>query len=615
MASLNFCWTPTTYLDNPNSPTPITSAPQNITYYLNAEITGANIIVNGDFTNGNTGFTSEYQYATPNITEGQYFVGPNPQAWNASLSNCKDHTTSSGNMLLVNGSPTPYVNVWKQTITVTPNTNYAFSTWIQALWPPNPAQLQFSINGKTVGSLITASLPTCTWTQFYATWNSGNSSSATISIVNKNTQVQGNDFALDDISFAPVFIKSDSVKINVDKPVVKTNNDTTVCSGTQLQLNTNGASTYSWTPGNGLSNSNIANPLATVNGSSTYIVSGTTINGCIAKDTVALTTHPKPAITKSNDTTICKSSGIQLSVTGGVSYAWSPAIGLSNPAISNPVASPSATTTYIVTVTDAKACSYKDSIKLTIKPSPVFFISPGQNSCAKNAVQLMASGGNYYLWQPSTFLNNSNISNPVSTPDVTTTYSVKIKDSTCNDSTILTTTVIVLPSPSITASKTNDVDCSNSFSQLSAGGGVQYLWQPSASLDNPNIANPVASPLNTTLFTVTGVDNNGCKGTDTITVYVSSANKGGYYMPNAFTPNTDGLNDCFGLKYWGNITRLEFSIYNRFGERVFYTTDPAKCWDGRCKGVLQDIGVYVYLIKATTACDVVDKKGTFTLLR
>ena len=84
---------------------------------------------------------------------------------------------------------------------------------------------------------------------------------------------------------------------------------------------------------------------------------------------------------------------------------------------------------------------------------------------------------------------------------------------------------------------------------------------------------------------------------------------------NAFTPNGDGLNDCFGLKYWGNVPKLEFSIYNRFGERIFYTTDPAKCWNGKYKGVAQNIGFYVYMIKATTSCDTVEKKGSFMLMR
>src|SRR5207253_1567767 len=80
---LSFCWSPTTYLDNPNSPNPITTTPQKITYYFTAQVPGNNLIVNGDFSGGNTGFTSQYIYANPNITEGQYFVGTSPQAWNS----------------------------------------------------------------------------------------------------------------------------------------------------------------------------------------------------------------------------------------------------------------------------------------------------------------------------------------------------------------------------------------------------------------------------------------------------------------------------------------------------------------------------------------------------
>lgn len=147
-------------------------------------------------------------------------------------------------MMLVNGAPVADVSVWKQTVAVTPNTNYAFATWVQALWPPNPAQLKFSINGRDLGNLITATLPTCIWTRFYATWNSGSNTSATIAIVNKNTAIQGNDFALDDISFSAVTIKRDSVKITVEKPVVTTISDTSICDGTSLQINTTGASTY-----------------------------------------------------------------------------------------------------------------------------------------------------------------------------------------------------------------------------------------------------------------------------------------------------------------------------------------------------------------------------------
>ena len=166
-------------------------------------------------------------------------------------------------MLLVNGSPEDNKIVWTQTINVMPNTNYAFSTWIESHFSDNPAQLEFFINGIGIGNPITASLPICNWTQFYTTWNSGNNTSAVISIVNKNTVSWGNDFALDDISFAPVTVKRDSVIITVEEPVIKTVRDTTICEGAGVQLDaTAGFASYTWLPGTGLSDQKIVNPVA-----------------------------------------------------------------------------------------------------------------------------------------------------------------------------------------------------------------------------------------------------------------------------------------------------------------------------------------------------------------
>ena len=613
--SLNFCWSPSTYLDNPLSPNPVTSTPQSITYYFTAQVIGTNVINNGNFNNGNTGFTSEYSYANPNITEAQYFVGTSPQVWNASMSNCGDHTTGNGNMMLVNGAPIPNINVWKQTVTVIPNTNYAFSTWIQALYPPNPAQLSFSINGSDIGNLITASLPTCTWSQFYTTWNSGNNTSATISIVNKNTFVQGNDFALDDISFAPVIVKRDSVKITVNIPFIKSNNDSTVCSGSKIQLQTSGANNYTWTPSTGLSNSSIANPVATINNTITYFVSGINNFGCTAKDTVNFTALPKPTITKSNDTSICNNTSVQLFASGGNIYSWLPAATLSNPNISNPIASPLSTTKYFVIVTGNNSCSNIDSVLVKINPLPVFSVSPNSSVCFKSSVQLQASGGDTYIWNPTDGLDNANINNPIATPNATTTYTVTIHENTCNTTDVLSTSLTVLPLPDVNAISSNDLTCSLGSSQLNATGATNYTWTPATGLNNSNIANPVATPDNTTLYKVIGKDVNGCINSDTVTVKADFNMNALYLLPNSFTPNGDGINDCFGIKYWGIVHDLDFSIYNRFGERVFHTNDPSVCWDGTYKQKLQDVNVFVYVIKAKTACGIIDRKGTVALLK
>ena len=86
-------------------------------------------------------------------------------------------------------------------------------------------------------------------------------------------------------------------------------------------------------------------------------------------------------------------------------------------------------------------------------------------------------------------------------------------------------------------------------------------------------------------------------------------------MPTAFTPNGDGINDCYGIKYWGAIRDLDFSIYNRWGELIFHTTSPSICWDGTHKGVKQDAAVFVYVVRAVTICGEAYRKGTFALIK
>lgn len=612
---LNFCWSPTTDLSNPNIADPVATPTTTTTYHLTSFFVSPNLITNGNFSAGNTGFTSQYHYTPNNTTEGEYFVGVNPQAWYPAHYGCTDHTTGNGNMMMVNGSPAPDVEVWKTTVPVVANTNYAFSTWICSISVPNPAQLAFSINGNSIGNLITASLPPCNWVQFYTTWNSGSAVSATIAIINKNTIANGNDFALDDISFSGLSIKHDSVKITVDHPIVITNNNTTICEGNNVQLNTTGASAYSWTPATGLSNTNIPNPIATPLTTTQYWVTGTTVNGCIAKDSLIITVNPSPLVTKSNDTTICTSGSAQLFASGGVSYSWTPAASLSNASSPNPIATPSSTTWYFVTVTGANACAKMDSVKVTVRTASTFSINPSVNMCKNGSIQLNASGGDQYNWTGGS-LNNPSIPNPIANPASTTTYSVAITDTLCHNTGNLSTTVMVLPLPLVKAQKSNDVDCALLQSQLTATGAFLYNWQPPSTLSNPSAPNPIATPFVTTQYVVTGTDLFGCINKDSVKVQVSGANAGGYFMPTAFTPDGDGKNDCYGTKYWGTITEIEFSIYNRWGTQIFYTRQPYACWDGTYLGKPQVPGVYVYVIRARTTCQpVVTRKGTFALIR
>jgi len=145
---------------------------------------------------------------------------------------------------------------------------------------------------------------------------------------------------------------------------------------------------------------------------------------------------------------------------------------------------------------------------------------------------------------------------------------------------------------------------------------MNYYWSHAGTLSNPTISNPLATPTATTFYTVRATGNNGCVTIDSIRVIVDNSNTdNSFQLPSAFTPNGDGKNDCFGVRTWGSISNLQLHIYNRWGELVFATTVPTRCWDGTYKGVMQTTAVFVYQVTAETICGKVYRKGTVTLLR
>jgi hypothetical protein len=173
-----------------------------------------NAVDNGSFTGGNNGFTSAYTYVAPNgntgangalTREAYYSITTNPRNTHNNFASFTDHTgNATGNMMVVNGAPTTGVTIWAESITVTPNTDYIFSVWFTSVHPDNPGKLNFSINGVPLGTPIELTSGTPDWKNFTVRWNSGTGIAANIGIVNQNTATSGNDFALDDIVFAPV---------------------------------------------------------------------------------------------------------------------------------------------------------------------------------------------------------------------------------------------------------------------------------------------------------------------------------------------------------------------------------------------------------------------------
>lgn len=217
---------------------------------------GDNLIENGDFELGDTLFSSEYELGTGGTWgllsyEGTYAINTDPLNTHTNFASCSDHTSGIGNMMVVNGSDDANEVIWSQTVQVLANTNYQFSTWLMSVVAPNPAQLQFSINGINFGETFSPGSTTCDWQQFAEVWNSENNTTAVISIVNQNTQVSGNDFAIDDVIFYELCQSSDSMELSITPtPIVNLGMDTVICTGDILTLDvqTQNAS-YLWQDG------------------------------------------------------------------------------------------------------------------------------------------------------------------------------------------------------------------------------------------------------------------------------------------------------------------------------------------------------------------------------
>lgn len=205
-------------------------------------------------------------------------------------------------------------------------------------------------------------------------------------------------------------------------------------------------------------------------------------------------------------------------------YSWSPAAGLSDPAVSNPFASPLTTTTYTVTVSDpSTGFSGTDSVKITVLELPAANAGADISICQGNSTTLGASGGIIYAWTPTTSLSDPSIFNPVASPATTTTYTVTVTDASgCASSDSVKVTVNAFPLPTINAG-TSLAICAGESANLSVTGANTYLWSPGTSLNDPASQTPIASPSGTTLYTVRGTDQNGCYGEDTITVVVHDA--------------------------------------------------------------------------------------------
>ena len=371
---------------------------------------------------------------------------------------------------------------------------------------------------------------------------------------------------------------------------------------------------YSWTPSSGLSDSAIPNPIANPTATTTYTVTTIDSNNCIGTANVTVTVNPLPLANAGVDDTICIGYSDQLNASGGIFYSWVPASFLDNNQVNNPNCSALFNTTYTVTVTDANNCSANDSMIVIVLPAPIFQAWGDTTVCQGQTVMLHASGGTTYSWLPSNGLSNPNDSATFTTPFLTTNYTVIITDDVCSASDTLQVIVTIDPLPMADAGPDASIIAGDNYSINGTASGT-FSWTPTDGLSCTDCEDPVATPLVNSTYTLSAVNDFGCRAEDSMVITVNCSDDI-LYIPNVFSPNGNGKNDVFKVRSSG-IRELNFlRVYDRWGELVFETADQNVGWDGTFKGKLLPPAVYVFYLKAVCGDGfIISKQGNVTLVR
>jgi len=309
------------------------------------------------------------------------------------------------------------------------------------------------------------------------------------------------------------------------------------------------------------------------------------------------------------DVVICPGGEYQLQLSGGQSYSWTPTEGLSNPNIANPIASPSETTTYFVEVTDNCSVPFMDTITIFVDGDTVRFeLANDTTLCDPQTLILDAENGS-----PATYLWSDGLTVPTREIDYAGSFQVTVTlDDYCVTQAGVRVDYAIDPQAQLPADTTLCIGGALDLDVTMPFGGAEYLWSDGST-------NSILTVSEEGTYSVS-VSNFCGEVNDEISLTFDECD--GLFIPNAFTPDFDGINDDFALYSDGDVKQvLQFEIYDRWGELIFsksgIVTDLRDFkWDGTYNGKAVAAGIYVYVVDVVFKDDSVQLfKGDVTLIR
>ncbi len=567
-----------------------------------------------------------------------------------------DHTPNdlNGNYMLVNAESTPGVVIQDTAWNICENMTYQLSVYVTNVLTsniscgndvvlPNLTLSIESLSGKLLASYNTDDIPITDekkWVQYGFTYKTTAGINAVVLKITTNPKYGcGSAFAIDDVVFQNC---GPLVNITVDG----SSEDQEVCAdytnpfimkGTyspgfddpvvQWQSSTDTGKTWKDIPG--ATATTYAMPRRT-SGSVEYrmVVAErdniNSVNCRIRSNSIFTSIHPVPPHNPPQDISGCTGKDYALPAANLLAQeiAWKGPNGFSTyttyPYPPDTVHNLQFADTglYVLHQTYFYGCTTTDSFYLKVAPGITISTQPSHAMCEGESQQLFASASApaSFKWTPAVGLSNDAIPNPVANPKDSIIYKVTVTNASgCQDSAFLPIDVYKKPQVNAGEDKTiisGDTAILNGFV---SGTALNYGWSPTADMNDYTLIKPQVYPLQDMTYTLNATSTVGCgTASDQVNVKVFKS----FFIPNAFTPNGDGLNDKFRIYTYDGYTLKHFEIYNRWGIVIYSANDKSDGWDGTYKNYPQPMGSYIYRLELSGPNDKkVIKQGTISLLR